>query len=155
MQQLKPGSRQVCSNDFLSEHWDLSQTKLYSRSAAAQTWSSVICSDDSLSNNWIRIFFVLMAYAGIKLWQKHAWSRVSSSRVDSTPAAGGFASRCGVHGGAVAQEYISLRCNLLDSPSTLTDQLRAFGMCQGSGQSASHRQRTQLQPAWSCRKQAR
>ena len=61
----------------------------------------------------VRCFFVvLMAYAGIKLWQKHAWSRVSSSRVDSTPAVGGCASRCGVHGGAVAQGSTCLRCNL-------------------------------------------
>ena len=59
-----------------------------------------------------------------------------------------------VHGGGVAQECVCLRCSLLGSPTTLTDQLCAFGMHQGSGQSTSHRQRTQLQPAWSCRAQA-
>jgi len=59
-----------------------------------------------------------------------------------------------VHGGGVAQDCVCLRCNLLDSPSTLTAQLCAFGMCQESEQSVSHRQRTQLQPAWSCRTQA-
>ena len=47
----------------------------------------------------VRLFVViLMAYAGIKQWQKHAWSRLSSSKVDSTPAVGGCASRCGIHG---------------------------------------------------------
>ena len=58
-----------------------------------------------------------------------------------------------VHGGGVAQEFVCSRCSLLDSPLTHTAQLCAFGMYQGSGQSASHRQRTQLQPAWSCRTQ--
>ena len=60
----------------------------------------------------ISFFVVLLAYAGTKLWQKHAWSRVSNSRVDREPGVGGCGCgrRCGVRVGSMAINV--LRCDL-------------------------------------------